>query len=378
MTKRMLCFCVFAVVFAAQTGRPTIVAATIEPAERCGRAVVTGSNQIVRADVRTLSRCVLAVLEPLSELEIEEACSKLRTPGLRVDRVDGLVRDRILRRCTGDLPGWLPSICRGPGPAAGRPASDADALSHCTTTAGHCTALRSLDLVFRDPISPLMDQNADNLEYRFGGIDDNSFSACLGDTVPTTSTTTTTLTTSTTTLPTPTTTTTTTTTSLPPTQVSLVITEIMPNPAAQSDAAGEYFEVLNAGNASVDLLGLVVQDLGSDSFTVSESVVIPPAGRAVFGKSTTAAGGLVDHAYGSGMNLTNSADAIILVFGGQVLDQVTYDAAFPLLAGRSMEVAAAAETPTANDSPAAWCGSDSALGDGDFGTPRAPAGACAP
>jgi hypothetical protein len=152
----------------------------------------------------------------------------------------------------------------------------------------------------------------------------------------------------------------------------------MSNPAAQSDTAGEYFEILNSGGAAADLLGLVVQDAGTDSFTVGQSVVVPPAGRVVLAKSATAAGGLVDYVYGSGMNLTNTADSIVLVSAGEIVDHVAYDASFPLVAGRAMQVAAGAETPNANDSAASWCASDSALADGDFGTPRSAPGPCVP
>jgi hypothetical protein len=165
---------------------------------------------------------------------------------------------------------------------------------------------------------------------------------------------------------------------MPAGPAQLVISEIMPNPAAQSDTAGEYFEILNSGGSAMDLLGLVVQDAGTDSFTVGQSVIVPAAGRVVLAKSATAAGGQVDYVYGSGMNLTNTADSVVLVSGGQVVDQVAYDASFPLVAGRAMEVTTGAESQAANDNAASWCASDSPLSDGDFGTPRTAAGACVP
>ena len=86
---------------------------------RCGRAVVVGSNRIVRGDSRALSRCTLAILTPATVNEIADTCAKLRTPALRLDRVDEHTRSRIMRRCDSAVPTWLPDACRGPGPATG-------------------------------------------------------------------------------------------------------------------------------------------------------------------------------------------------------------------------------------------------------------------
>jgi hypothetical protein len=54
----------------------------------------------------------------------------------------------------------------------------------------------------------------------------------------------------------------------------LVITEIMNNPSAVSDSAGEWFEIQNVSGTPLTLEGLVIQDDGSDSFTVSGASVV--------------------------------------------------------------------------------------------------------
>ncbi len=345
--------------------------------ERCGRAVVVSSNKILRTDTRALSRCALAVLEQAPPGEAEETCSRLRTPGLRLDRLDARSRLRIERRCSTGGPAWLPTACPGPGPAAGQAQIDGAAIARCVTTSAHCAALATLDMTFDDAISPLEQQNPDNLRFGLGGIAGNNFAACLSPAGPTT---TTMPGGTTTTMPDATTTTlaTVTTTTLPAAgPPRLVITEVMANPAAQSDATGEYFELLNAGPTAVDLSGLVISDFGSDSFTVDGSLIVAAGARVVFGKSATAAGSAVDYVYGSGMNLTNSADEIILTAGPDVVDTVAYDDSFPNAAGRAIELVDPA-TATANDGPQAWCLSDSLLDDGDFGTPGAAAGACLP
>ena len=337
--------------------------------ERCGRAVATGSNKIVRSDTRTLSRCVLAILEQTPTGVAEQTCSRLRTPGLRIDKLDARSRERIERRCRNGAPAWMPPICQGPGPATGDSRRDGAAIARCVTTSAHCTSLATLNMIFDAPLSALEAQHPDNLRYALGGAEGNTFASCAEHVDSTT----TTLGTPTTTLTAPTTTTT-----LPPTGApQLVITEIMPNPAAQSDAAGEYFEVLNAGTTPVDLGGLIVADLDSDSFIVDGSLPVAAGQRVVFGKSATAADGLVDYVYGSGMSLTNSSDEVVLMVGTDVIDQVVYDGSFPSGTGRAIELVGA-QTAAGNDDPAAWCVSDSTLADGDFGTPGAAAGPCLP
>jgi len=344
---------------------PTTAAAAT--AERCGRAVVAASNKILRAETRALSHCALAVVEQDSAGATEDTCSRLRTPGLRIDKLDAHSRGRIERRCSDGAPAWMPPLCQGPGPATGDPQLDSVAIARCAITSAHCAALATLDMVFDDPLSALEAQHPDNLHYGLGGVEGNTFASCVGS-----------IDSPTTTLGAPTTTLTAPTTTLPSTGApQLVITEIMSNPSAQSDAAGEYFEVLNAGSGTVDLDGLIIADLGSDSFTVNGSLAVAAGQRAVFGKSETAAGGVIDYVYGSGMSLTNSSDEIVLMVGTDVIDQVVYDGSFPSATGRAIELVGA-QSATGNEDPAAWCVSDSALADGDFGTPGAAVGPCLP
>ena len=50
---------------------------------------------------------------------------------------------------------------------------------------------------------------------------------------------------------------------------NLVITEYMANPIGIADTVGEYIELFNTTDASINLDGLIVRDQGSNSFTVS-------------------------------------------------------------------------------------------------------------
>ncbi len=161
----------------------------------------------------------------------------------------------------------------------------------------------------------------------------------------------------------------------------LVITEIMQNPSKVTDALGEWFEVRNTTETSVDLQGLFVYDGGWDFFVVTSSLVVDAGDVAVFGRSTTAAsnGGVdVDHAWSSGMNLGNSSDMIVLAWGATVFDSVSWDdgASFPDPRGASMVLDPAREDATDNDDGASWCESTSTYGDGDLGTPGADNDGC--
>lgn len=155
------------------------------------------------------------------------------------------------------------------------------------------------------------------------------------------------------------------------------MTEVMTNPAAQSDSAGEYFEVMNTGSAPLDLQGTVFRDLGSNSFTITDSIVVATTARAVLGRSITAADGAVDYVYGSAMSLSNASDQIIIERDGIVLDSLAWDSTFPLVAGAAMELLDAAPSASTNDEATSWCASASPLADGDFGTPGLPPSTCA-
>ncbi|MGJ8638918.1 MAG: lamin tail domain-containing protein [Opitutaceae bacterium] len=122
----------------------------------------------------------------------------------------------------------------------------------------------------------------------------------------------------------------------------LIISEIMKNPTAVGDTAGEYFEVFNAGTSDVDLIGYIVKDDDSDSFEITTNLIVPAGEFILFGRNAddTANGGITPDYIFSGMNLSNGVDEIILVApdGITEVDRVVYDTAndFPSPAGESM------------------------------------------
>ena len=127
----------------------------------------------------------------------------------------------------------------------------------------------------------------------------------------------------------------------------MVITEIMQNPAAVSDTAGEWFEIYNAANQAVDLNGWTIADAGVDHHRIQtpngEPLWLPADSYLVLGRNTDSSsngGVLIAYRY-AGFTLGNTDDEIILLDGaGTEIDRVAYDGgpAFPKPDGASMQL----------------------------------------
>ena len=114
---------------------------------------------------------------------------------------------------------------------------------------------------------------------------------------------------------------------------------------------------------------------------------VGPAGDvAVFGRyeSTSANGGVgLDYVYGTGMQLANGDDELILYFddpilGGFEMSRVAFDGAptWPHSEGATLTLDPTAWTEDDNDDPESWCPGTSVFGDGDLGTPGAANDGC--
>lgn len=167
-----------------------------------------------------------------------------------------------------------------------------------------------------------------------------------------------------------------------PPAYNIVITEVMPNPAAVADNLGEWFEIYNAGASAVDMTGWQITDTEGTHTLVSPATI--NAGQYfVFctnGDSATN-GGVPENyvypsAFGTGLQLANTSDDITLKdASNNVVATMAYTTAFPYGAGWSMQLRDLSYNPSADTSycaaGSAWAGSS-----GDFGTPGA-ANACA-
>ncbi|MFC1622648.1 VWA domain-containing protein [Patescibacteria group bacterium] len=156
-------------------------------------------------------------------------------------------------------------------------------------------------------------------------------------------------------------------------QGDIVINEIIQNPSAVSDTSGEWFEVYNTTQQSIDLQECIIFDNDNDSHNINGSLIVPSLGYVVLarnGDPNTNGGFAADYVYPFNFILGNSIDEIILTCGDTEIDRVEYDngATFPDPAGASMILA---DPGLDNNVGANWCESSSSFGDGDLGTPGA-------
>ncbi|MFH0760510.1 MAG: lamin tail domain-containing protein [Bacteroidota bacterium] len=160
----------------------------------------------------------------------------------------------------------------------------------------------------------------------------------------------------------------------PPQAGEIVITEIMANPEAVSDANGEWIEIFNKANRPLLLNGVILKDAGSNKHTLTSSsqLIIPPGAYWILAKNndTTTNGGVgVDYTY-SGFTLGNTADQVILCLPDEsVIDQVLYESGWPLVSGASMELHPGYTTTQANDQVINWYLAKTVFGAGDLGSP---------
>jgi hypothetical protein len=393
---------------AAKKDRPPLT-----PTERCAKAILSAKERVLHRQGVLLARCVRAIAEGAPARKRLFRCSRMRRERVGADRVERNARDRLVSRCQPQtMPAWLPANCPGRGPELGRTLASPTDVAACMIAGGRCLARESVEQSIAGALDLLAQIEPAVLDFELGGVVGQTLAACglpfattttlpvstttttlatepttttttLGEgpttTLPPEPTTTTTLPSEpTTTLPPETTTTTTTTsTTLPEPQApSIVVTEIMSNPDAQSDSAGEYFEVLNTGPAPVDMQGWTVRDDGSNAFTITESLVVNAGEYALLARSETAGAGNVDYVYGSAMSLANSADQIIIERDGELVDRVDYDASFPLAVGASMELSPAMSDAVQNDVASNWCEAQTVMADGDRGSPGVVGSGC--
>jgi hypothetical protein len=159
----------------------------------------------------------------------------------------------------------------------------------------------------------------------------------------------------------------------------LTITEIMTNPEAVADTAGEWFEIINNTARSINVDGLVLESMGDTAYTfaIGAPKLIAPGARYVFGinnDNLTNGGVTVNQKY-VGIVL-DAADSITLKSGATVIDTVTWDGTFPMTPGKSMTFGNQ-YNPAVDDNAlaASWCDGITALGT-DFGTPGAANDTC--
>lgn len=170
----------------------------------------------------------------------------------------------------------------------------------------------------------------------------------------------------------------------PPRAGAVLVTEFMKDPAAVSDVRGEWVELYNDSQRTLDLDGWTLRDLGSNRTVLSApagALVVAPGEFLVVGRSGDPAqnGGVdVDATY-SGFTLGNGADQIVLdAPGGHEIDRVEYGdgPVWPDEPGRSVSLSPRAWGTPGAALPGSWCPGSSPMSGGDQGTPGAANDTC--
>lgn len=107
----------------------------------------------------------------------------------------------------------------------------------------------------------------------------------------------------------------------------LIISEVMANPSAVSDTTGEWFELYNPTGTTLDLNGVSFYDAGSNSHTITESLLIQAGSYLVMGRNDDSSvnGGLaLDYVY-SNFTLGNNSDDIFIEFMGVQVTALSYN-----------------------------------------------------
>ena len=164
---------------------------------------------------------------------------------------------------------------------------------------------------------------------------------------------------------------------------SLIITEIMTNPAKVADDVGEWIEIKNVGNDAVELNGLMVQigtakPIGAP-IEAPTPIVLQAGAYALLAASADPIvnGGLPKPtAVYAKVQLSSTAATVSIWSAGKELDHVTYGTGWPMVAGKSMALEPTVTTAAENDAPGAWCKGQAIYGDGDFGSPGQANPAC--
>ncbi len=154
---------------------------------------------------------------------------------------------------------------------------------------------------------------------------------------------------------------------------AVLVSEIMIDPAAANDATGEWFELYNASEFTIDLVGWVLSADDGDEITISRSLVIAYGARVVLGVSDDVAvnGGLaVDYVYDrSTFDLADDTDSIFLSVADRPIFDLTWTSTWPAGEGASLNLDPYYHERIDAQMKSSWCLSIARFGSGDSGTP---------
>lgn len=155
---------------------------------------------------------------------------------------------------------------------------------------------------------------------------------------------------------------------MPASRGDVLITEFYAD--AIDESAEEWFELHNPGTATWDLMGCVISDNGTDTFTITSSIVVAAGAYVALAKSSMP-GFTTDYDYGTSYDLANGGDEIIVTCGANVIDEVFYTSGFPFESAISAQLKAGQFDATANDLTQNWCAGTATFSTTWIGTPGA-------
>ncbi|MBN1157865.1 MAG: DUF4493 domain-containing protein [Bacteroidales bacterium] len=155
----------------------------------------------------------------------------------------------------------------------------------------------------------------------------------------------------------------------------LLITEIMYDPASLPDSEGEWFEVYNNSDHSINFRNLILGRNDVDRHVITDAVELLPGAYFVFERTmlATDAGGYV---YGSDISLTNTG-SVLAIYNegtadepGALIFSVDYGGEF-FPSGSGASICLNPDLINADDAihGSSWCTSASVYSTGDRGTP---------
>ena len=151
----------------------------------------------------------------------------------------------------------------------------------------------------------------------------------------------------------------------------IVISEVMPNPASVSDSYGEWFELYNSGDTTINLSNWVIKSGENEEHIIVEgmSLFIDPGQYLVFGNNDNISinGGLVIDYHYSNISFSNNNDELLIINqNGEIVDEVHYTNDWPFGSGIAMEIH---DPESDNGISSNWFSSTLTYGNGDNGSP---------
>jgi hypothetical protein len=156
----------------------------------------------------------------------------------------------------------------------------------------------------------------------------------------------------------------------------LLITELMYNPSALSDAEGEWVEIYNNSDQVINLQNLVLERDDINRLTIPDPIDLAPGAYFVFARTDQATDASNYYNYGSGILLPNTGAVLSILNEGDLSNpgalifSLDYGAAgFPDGSGASIGLSPNLLNASDAVKGTSWCISSSIYSTGDMGTP---------